>query len=58
MEQPIGGLGVGRGSKVVVYDAICSKDAARVWWILRYWGLDDVRLLNGGWKGWRAAACR
>ena len=51
----IGGLGVGRGSKVVVYDANCSKDAARVWWILRYWGLDDVRLLNGGWKGWRAA---
>jgi thiosulfate/3-mercaptopyruvate sulfurtransferase len=51
----IGGLGIGRESTVVVYDANCSKDAARIWWILRYWGLDDVRLLNGGWKGWQAA---
>jgi thiosulfate/3-mercaptopyruvate sulfurtransferase len=22
---------------------------------LRYWGVEDVRLLNGGWKGWTAA---
>jgi glutathione peroxidase-family protein/rhodanese-related sulfurtransferase len=28
------------------------KNAARIWWILRYWGIEDVRLLNGGWKGW------
>ncbi len=27
----------------------------RIWWILRYWGAPDVRLLNGGWVGWKAA---
>ncbi|MGO8689441.1 MAG: sulfurtransferase [Thermoguttaceae bacterium] len=51
----IGGLGIGRASKVVVYDSGSVKDAARIWWILRYWGVEDARLLNGGWKGWQAA---
>jgi thiosulfate/3-mercaptopyruvate sulfurtransferase len=41
--------------KVIVYDDNLSKDAARVWWILRYWGVKDVRILNGGWKAWVAA---
>lgn len=47
-------LGVGRETKVVVYDDNSNKDAARIWWLLRYWGVDDVRLLNGGWMGWRS----
>jgi thiosulfate/3-mercaptopyruvate sulfurtransferase len=51
----IGELGIEAKSKVVVYDDNFSKDAARIWWILRYWGLEDVRLLNGGWKGWQDA---
>lgn len=49
----IGDLGITAGSKVVVYDDNFTKDAARVWWILRYWGVEDVRLLNGGWTGWQ-----
>lgn len=40
---------------VVVYDDGPSKDAARVWWILRYWGVREARLLNGGWAAWKAA---
>ncbi len=48
----IGALGVGADSRVVVYDDNFSKDAARVWWVLRYWGVADVRLLNGGWVAW------
>jgi thiosulfate/3-mercaptopyruvate sulfurtransferase len=51
----IGSLDIGRDSKLVVYDNNSSKDAARIWWILRYWGVQDVRLLNGGWTGWKAA---
>lgn len=50
----IGGLGIGAETKVVVYDDIYAKDAARIWWILRYWGVENVRLLNGGWKAWEA----
>jgi len=51
----IGDLGIGPDSKVVVFDDKGMKDAARIWWILRYWGIEDVRLLNGGWKGWESA---
>lgn len=50
----IGDLGVGANSSVVVYDDTAAKDSARIWWLLRYWGVNDVRLLNGGWKAWQA----
>ena len=50
----ISDVGVSAGSSVVIYDDNSTKDAARIWWILRYWGVADVRLLNGGWKGWTA----
>jgi thiosulfate/3-mercaptopyruvate sulfurtransferase len=49
----IGGLGIDAKRNVVVYDA-SVKDAARIWWLLRFWGVDNVRLLNGGWSGWKA----
>jgi thiosulfate/3-mercaptopyruvate sulfurtransferase len=55
-QQRIGALGLTPESKVVIYDDNLTKDAARVWWILRYWGFEDVRLLNGGWKGWQSAS--
>jgi thiosulfate/3-mercaptopyruvate sulfurtransferase len=48
-------VGVRPNTQVVIYDDNLSKDAARIWWILRYWGVKDVRLVNGGWKGWLAA---
>jgi thiosulfate/3-mercaptopyruvate sulfurtransferase len=51
----IGALGVDADSRVVLYDDSRAKDAARAWWILRYWGVRDVRLLNGGWQGWKAS---
>jgi thiosulfate/3-mercaptopyruvate sulfurtransferase len=51
----IGTVGIaGPETRVVVYDDNLSKDAARIWYILRYWGVKDVRLLNGGWKAWEA----
>ena len=51
----IGALGIGANSKVVVYDNQSFNVAARVWWILRYWGVKDVRLLNGNWLTWQKA---
>lgn len=47
-----GDLGLVGSTPIVIYDDSMAKDAARIWWILRYWGFKDVRLLNGGWKGW------
>ncbi len=45
-------LGIGPGKTVVVYDDWGSIFAARLWWVLRYYGHIEARILNGGWQGW------
>jgi thiosulfate/3-mercaptopyruvate sulfurtransferase len=44
-------LGIAPGTSVVVYGDSMTE-VARVWWILRYWGVEDARILNGGWTAW------
>lgn len=45
-------LGVGQGTRVVLYDRAVNMWAARVWWMLRAVGFDDAAVLNGGWRKW------
>lgn len=45
-------LGIEEGSKVICYDDSDMSFAARAWWILRYAGLKEIHVLNGGWKIW------
>ena len=47
-------LGISDATRVVVYDERGGIYAARLWWILNYFGHPDVALMNGGWVKWTA----
>jgi thiosulfate/3-mercaptopyruvate sulfurtransferase len=47
--------GVHAGRPVVVYDDADSTAAARAWWLLRYFGHRNVRVLDGGFRAWTTA---
>jgi thiosulfate/3-mercaptopyruvate sulfurtransferase len=47
-------MGIGDGHRVVVYDGSGLFSAARVWWLFRLFGKDDVAVLDGGLPKWRA----
>jgi thiosulfate/3-mercaptopyruvate sulfurtransferase len=48
-------VGVSDGRAVVVYDEADSLAASRAWWTLRYYGHEQVRVLDGGYRAWVAA---
>jgi len=54
-ESAMRGAGVSDGSEVVVYDESDATIAARAWWMLRYYGHQSVRVLDGGYRAWTAA---
>jgi thiosulfate/3-mercaptopyruvate sulfurtransferase len=47
-----GAAGIGPGVLVVAYDQGMNGGAARLWWLLRHFGHDDVAVLAGGMEAW------
>lgn len=48
-------VGVFNDRPVVVYDQANSLAASRCWWLLRYFGKEDVQVLDGGFDAWIGA---
>jgi thiosulfate/3-mercaptopyruvate sulfurtransferase len=46
--------GIGDDTLVVAYDDHFGMYAGRLWWTLRYYGHEAVRVLDGGWRRWQA----
>ncbi|MDH5257973.1 MAG: sulfurtransferase [Gammaproteobacteria bacterium] len=46
--------GINQDTQVVAYDGAAGPFAARLWWLLRWLGHENVAVLNGGFKQWQA----
>ncbi len=54
LEAALRSWGIDSGDIVVVYDDWNRAGSARAWWVLCAAGVDDVRILDGGFAAWRA----
>ena len=52
--EKVAALGISNDCKVVAYDQHGIYSAARVWWMFRCFGHDNVAVLDGGLPAWRA----
>lgn len=48
-------LGISNDTTIVAYDTVQGQWASRVWWLFRYFGHEQVRVLDGGLDAWVAA---
>jgi thiosulfate/3-mercaptopyruvate sulfurtransferase len=54
IRQVFQSVGIGDEHLIVAYDAHpASQFATRLWWLMRFHGHDQVRVLNGGWPKWQ-----
>lgn len=53
LADQIGKIGIANDSEVIVYTTGVLACATRAWWILRYAGVENVRVLNGGFAAWK-----
>ena len=47
-------MGIGDGTRIVIYDGAGIFSSPRVWWMFRVMGFSDVVVLDGGLKKWKA----
>jgi thiosulfate/3-mercaptopyruvate sulfurtransferase len=54
MEKIIGSKGVSQTNQIIIYDEGSHKYSGRLYWNLKYLGVTDVKILNGGLESWKA----
>jgi len=55
LAEQIGAIGISNETEVIVYACGMLPYAVRAWWVLRYAGHNNVRILNGGLSAWKQA---
>lgn len=55
LAEQIGNAGISNDSEVIVYACGMLPYAIRAWWVLKYAGHENVRVLNGGLSAWKEA---
>lgn len=55
LAEQIGNAGISNDSEVILYACGMLPYAIRAWWVLRYAGHNNVRVLNGGLSAWEKA---
>jgi thiosulfate/3-mercaptopyruvate sulfurtransferase len=53
--QYLGDHGISNTNAIIIYDDGNNKSAGRLYWILKYMGVADVKILQKDMKAWRAA---
>jgi len=56
LEELLGNSGITPSDTIIIYDDKAECDAARLWWILKYFGHENMALLNGGLVAWELAS--
>ncbi len=55
MEALMSRVGISQDSTVIIYDTLTNRLSARMFWTLRYYGHQDIRILDGGMQAWKLA---
>lgn len=58
LQKTLTTIGINSDSRVVCYDASGGGIAVRAWWLLKFCGLEQVSILNGGWPAWLESGYR
>jgi thiosulfate/3-mercaptopyruvate sulfurtransferase len=58
LNKQIGNIGISNNSEVTLYACGMLPYALRAWWVIRYAGHENVRVLNGGLAAWEKAGGR
>jgi thiosulfate/3-mercaptopyruvate sulfurtransferase len=54
LEKIIGAKGISQNNQIIIYDEGSSKYSGRLYWVFKYLGVQDVKLLNGGIESWKS----